>query len=182
MSVFDRVERVAQRAADAVRRRANGMIRRAFVTLVDDAQDLQHVQIAALGEGEGSVEHFQPYGIFTIPYKGSEVLLFRVGGAPEHQIAAFANKRDLRPQVDGASEGDLVIYHGDTGVLIHVQASGTVKVQATAKVLVDAPEVVLGGEVATTADGVATGLAVDPFTGATFEALGHVSSKVKAVK
>ncbi len=140
--IFDDVERVIYRVAGAVRRRANGMIRRAVIKLVNDDKLQQETQVEVFGENEGAVEHFQAYGFTSNPPVDSECLIVRVGGAPEHQIAIASAKRDSRPKV---AVGEVKIYTDDGDAIVHVKEGGEVVITCGTKVTIDAPDVSLGG-------------------------------------
>lgn len=119
MGIFSDAEEVALDAAGSAARLAEGMIRRAVISLVNDAFALAKVQVKLLDAEPEPALLFQHYGFVSNPPVGSEAIVIRVGGVPEHQIVIATSKRDSRPKVDS---GEVKIYV-ESGQLIHITTS-----------------------------------------------------------
>ena len=90
-------------------RRVRLMVGRAVLTAVDDARQMQSVQVEGLrGEILDRAERFQQYGFSSHPHPGAEALLLAVGGIRQHPIVAAIDDRRYRPT--GLEEGEVCLY------------------------------------------------------------------------
>jgi phage baseplate assembly protein V len=119
MGFFSEAEEVARDLAGQAARLAEGMIRRAVISRINDAKALAVAQLRLLDNEPEPAEVFQQYGFTSNPPVDSEAIVIRVGGVAEHQIAIATAKRDTRPKV---SAGEVKIYVED-GPLIHITSS-----------------------------------------------------------
>ncbi len=109
---------VAAQVAGGVARRLEGILRRAVVRLVDDAPLAQIAQVE--GDGIDEAEVFGIYGVASSPPPGAEVLVGRVGGAPDHPVVLASLDRRYRPKV---AQGEAVL-HDDAGGEVRVSGGG----------------------------------------------------------
>jgi len=85
------------------------MLGRAILTAIDDSTLVQALQIEALdGERHDGVEHFQTYGLTSVPPAGLEALIAFVGGLRSHGVAIAVGDRKYRMR--GLSSGEVAIY------------------------------------------------------------------------
>jgi phage baseplate assembly protein V len=148
-----------------------GLITRGLALLVDAAKKVQRLQVeGAAGELRDDVEHLEPYGLTAHPVPGAEVVVLTPGGAPDHAVVVVCG--DRRYRLKGLAQGEVALYD-DLGQKVHLTRTG-IRVQAP---LV---ELASSGASLTAANGVVTGVGVDPFTGQTYAALGAASQTVRA--
>jgi phage baseplate assembly protein V len=126
-----------------LRARVANMVARAVVQLVNDESKLQLVQLGVLeGETREALERFQEYGFTSAPHPGAEAVVLFVGGRRDHGLVVAVDdrryrKKDLEP-------GESAIY-SDEGDHVVLKRGRIVEVKAGTKLLVDAPELELGG-------------------------------------
>lgn len=135
-----------------VRRLGNrlaNMVARAVVKNVDDGTKMQLVQLGILaGELRDKVEHFQPYGLTSVPFTGAEAVVVFPSGSREHGLAVVID--DRRYRLTALDEGEVALYD-DQGQKVHLTRDG-IEIATEQKVTVQAPhvyvdsaDVVLGG-------------------------------------
>lgn len=95
---------------------AASLLRRAVISLIDDVKALAVAQVKLLDDEPEDAELMQQYGFTSNPPVGSEAIVIRIGGVPEHQIVISTAQRGKRPKV---AEGEVKIYVAD-GPLIHI--------------------------------------------------------------
>ena len=118
-------------------------ISRAIITRVDDSSGVQSVQAEALaGEAMDGVERFQNYGLTSVPHPEAEAVMLCVGGLRSHAIVVAVE--DRRYRLTGLSAGEVAL-HDDQGQVIRLARDG-IAVTSPFKIVVDAPEIHLGGE------------------------------------
>lgn len=120
---------LSERMLRPIRNRIDNMIMRAVVSLINDktkAQTLQ-VQIISDDDVKDDVEHFQSYGITFRPPRGSEALVFSVGGRHDHLVALGAMDRTVRPT--NVSDGEGGLYNA-TGFKVFLAADNVVHLAA----------------------------------------------------
>ena len=120
MSLFSEAEELARDFAGSAARLAEGMIRRAVISRINDAKALAEAQLRLLDDEPEPAELMQQYGFTSHPPVDSEAIVIRVGAVPEHQVVIATSKRDSRPKVTTA--GDVKIYV-ENGPLIHITAT-----------------------------------------------------------
>lgn len=93
--------------------RQRNMIARAQVLLVDDSQQLQSLQVA-VPETVPDGEHYQPYGVSSVPLAGAEGVALFPSGDRGHPLIVVASDRRYRPT--GGQPGEVTLYtdEGDT--------------------------------------------------------------------
>lgn len=95
---------------------ANTVVR-GVVKLVNDSETMQRLQVLAnleeVIEGVGGVEHFQPYGFFSVPFVGSEAVVIFPNGDRAHPIAVVVADRRYRPKNGQPGEAGLRTDEGD---------------------------------------------------------------------
>lgn len=146
-----------------IRRRLQVMVNRAVLKLVDDAGNLQALQIAILAdELADDVERVQEYGFTSVPHPGAEGVALAVGGLRDHTIVIATD--DRRYRLKGLAGGEVALYddQGQT-VIIH---RDRVEI-TTPKAVIDATETHITGTLQV--DGAAT-------FGSTIDAAGQIDS------
>lgn len=134
---------IIQRALRPLATRIANLVARAVVSLVDDDERMQVLQLGVLsGETRGDVERVQNYGFTSVPLEGSEAVVLFVGGRRDHGLAVAVD--DRRHRLTGLEPGEVAIYT-DEGDRVVIERGGTVRVTASTKVVVDAPLVELAG-------------------------------------
>ena len=142
-------------------RRIMMLIGRGRITGVDDSGAVQKVQVNR-GPASDSIRDRAPlaglFGLTSNPPVGSDVIVLSVGGDFSNCVAIATNHQGLRPK--GLSAGDVWIYDGvgqtvklnAAGVTVTDQwgntvamAEGQMTLTHSAKVIVNAPAVELGG-------------------------------------
>ncbi len=151
------------------------------ITLVDDDEDLQRVQVTEGAVGDGfadrvtdNVPRVLEFGFASVPPVDSEVLLLRRNGDRAKSIAIGTNHRPSRPKRLKAGDAGIYDIRGATvmltadGLVIDcaglpaiVKNATTITLKATEKIVLDAPAVEatgtisVAGEATVRADGTA---------------------------
>lgn len=128
----------------ALQHRVNNMLQRGVVDTVDDALKLQYMNVKLRGGEEPTqVERFQEYGFTSVPRSGAtEVLVLNVGGNRDHPIIIKSDDRTFR--LKGQKPGEVAIYD-DLGQSV-VLGRDNITMKSPTKVVVDCPDVNLGGD------------------------------------
>lgn len=125
-----------------LQRRVMNALARAVIEQVNDGTKMQVLQLSLMAdEVKGGVERYQDYGFTSVPLKGAEALAAFIGGNRDHGIVICV--ADRRYRLKGLEAGEVAIYD-DTGqkVVLHRD-----HIRVTAgKVVVDAPDIRLGGD------------------------------------
>lgn len=104
--------------------RVRGMIRRSVIGLVNDAMKLQSVQVTLMaGQTPDDVEHFQHYGLTSVPHKGAEGIGLGIGGSTGHTVVICVD--DRRYRLTGLQAGEVALYD-DLGHKVHLTRAGIV--------------------------------------------------------
>lgn len=104
--------------------RVRGMISRAVVGLVNDGAKLQSVQVTLLADQvPDDAEHFQHYGLTSVPHAGAEGIALAVGGSTGHTVVV--NVDDRRFRLKGLKGGEVALYD-DLGHKVHLTRNGMV--------------------------------------------------------
>jgi phage baseplate assembly protein V len=146
-------------AIKALGRRVQMMVARGVIGAVNDRLKLQGVQIELLdGEVQDDAERFQNYGFSSVPHAGAEAVAVFAGGLRSHALVIAVD--DRRYRLTGLSDGEVAVFD-DQGQVVHLKRDQLL-LKSPFKVVVDAPEVHLGGEgglaVARKSDAVAGGV------------------------
>lgn len=117
--------------------RVANSVARSVVRLVNDSTKMQLVQLGVLlgedVEGAKGAEHFQPYGLASVPLSGAEGVVLFPNGDRSHPLVVTISDRRSRPT--GGDPGDVTLYNA-AGAKVRMLASGDIEVQPA-----------LGGEV-----------------------------------
>jgi phage gp45-like len=133
-------------------------IGRAVLRAVDDAGDLQRLQLSLLSEEtRDEVERLQSYGFTAVPIPGAEAIVVSVGGNRDNPVAIAVDDRRFRPT--GLLPGEVCVYSRRSDQRITLKADGTILVQAP-KLRIEAPEVEIDGAVSVTGDVTAGGVSL----------------------
>lgn len=108
--------------------RVANSIARGVVQLVDDSTKLQLVQLGILAEETVDAgEHFQPYGLSSVPLPGAEHVTLFPGGDRAHPIVIVVSDRRYRPT--GGDPG-LVALYNHVGARVLLLPDGTVEIRS----------------------------------------------------
>jgi phage baseplate assembly protein V len=104
--------------------RVRGMITRAVTGTANDAPRMQTIQLALFAEQDADdIEHFQPYGITSVPHAGAEGIALAIGGSTGHTVVV--NVDDRRYRLKGLEAGEVALYD-DLGHTVHLTRAGIV--------------------------------------------------------
>jgi len=102
-------------------------VSRAVLTVVDDAGNMQRVQVSLLeDEVIDGVERFQDYGFTSVPDVGAEATVVFVGADRSHPIVVVADDRRVRKK--GLKPGEVAVYHKN-GDFIHLKNGNEIEVK-----------------------------------------------------
>lgn len=128
---------------NAIADRVRLMLGRANVGLVNDASQLQELQVEMLAdELQDGVERFQQYGFTSHPHPGAEAISAAMGGLRSHVVILSVD--DRRYRLTGLQQGEVAL-HDDLGNVVLLGRDGIV-VTGAAKVSVAAPQIEATGE------------------------------------
>ncbi len=132
------------RMSAALRNRVQMMVTRAIVQLVDDAAGIQAIQLSATADEliEGA-ERFQDYGFTSVPLAGAEAAVVFPGGLRSHGLVVAVG--DRRYRLKGLKAGEVAVYD-DQGQYLLLGRDG-VRLVSAIKVEIEAPVIVLDGDV-----------------------------------
>ncbi len=97
------------RLMDRLRKRLSFMVRRAVISLVNDDNAVQVLQLKFFeGECRNGIERLQEYGFSSVPPVEGQVLAACVDGECGHYVVIASDDRRYRPRKKGP--GDVIIY------------------------------------------------------------------------
>lgn len=103
-----------RRILQPLRMRVQNSIARAVVQLVDDGKKLQEMQIGVLkGQDIPDAEHFQQYGLTSVPLEGAEAVVLFPNGDQGLPYVVATDDRRYRPTGNVAGEVFLYTDEGD---------------------------------------------------------------------
>lgn len=114
------------RDGDGARRAYTGVFRGTFIA-ADDGKKMQSVTVRGrFGEEISDVEHWQPYGVHSVPLppkdgSQAEALIANLGGSSDHPVVIAVADRRHRPT--GAEPGETLLYD-DQGQQIKIGRNG----------------------------------------------------------
>jgi phage baseplate assembly protein V len=191
MGLLSEAEEIARDAAGSALRLAEGMIRRAVISRLDDAKSLAQALVRLLDDEPEPAEVWQEYGFTSRPPEGAEAIVLRVGGVPEHQIVVRTALRGSRPKLN--AEGDVKIWHLKGQVITVEDNQITLKINratgaaidlgggATKSVNYEGNSVEQGAAMKVWMDAVTAAIPVTPLAGTVIGATGAGSSVVKTL-
>lgn len=104
--------------------RVRGMVSRAVVSLVNDSFKMQALQVTLQADQTpDDAEHFQSYGLTSVPFQGAEGIALAVGGSSGHIAVICVD--DRRYRVKGLANGEVCIYD-DLDQRVHLTRAGIV--------------------------------------------------------
>ncbi|HWH86362.1 MAG TPA: phage baseplate assembly protein V [Pseudomonas sp.] len=141
------------------------MLARSVVSLVDDTSKMQTLQMKVYAEDlGGGVEHWQGYGMTSVPHPGAEGLLACIGGHREHSVVIAC--ADRRYRLTGLASGEVALYT-DEGDRIHFKRgriidinTGTLNINASVAVNIDTPTINQSGAITAQGDVVGAGVSL----------------------
>jgi phage baseplate assembly protein V len=121
-----------RRVLGPIERRVRTMLMRGTLLRVDDAQDLQQMQVSRLeGETLEECERVGQYGFSSHPVRGSEVMIAQVGSNSDHHVIVGVDDRS-RPRL---TAGQAVVYDA-SGTKIVLDAGGNVMIHCAGSVTI----------------------------------------------
>lgn len=128
-----------------LRSRIANMVARAVLNTVNDATQVQAVNVTLLAqETRDAIERFQNYGFTSVPLAGAEAVAIFVDGRREHGFVIAID--DRRYRMKNLVAGEVAIYT-DQGDSVVIKRGGTINVTASTKVHVSSPLVEMTGDV-----------------------------------
>jgi hypothetical protein len=131
--------------------------------------------IEGLIDDDGSAESdeaevFPGIGFYARPKAtdATEVILLKVGGASGHGVIVATRNQDGIKRIGAFGADETIVFNSTTA--IKIGADGSIQIGA------------IGGPFVPLDNGVVLASGIDPFTGATYGALGSASTKVMAEK
>lgn len=154
--------------------RVRGMVSRAVVSLVNDAFKMQALQVTLqAGQSPDDAEHFQTYGLTSVPFAGAEGIALAVGGSAGHIAVICVD--DRRYRVKSLQKGEVCLYD-DQGQRVHLTRTGIIIKGAGKPItLTDTPMVRMESSLQVTGSIVAGG----NVTGAAISLQGHTHSGIQ---
>lgn len=120
------------RALLPVTTRVANMVSRGVVRRVDDAKQVQELQVELLAdETRDGVERLQPYGLTSVPEADAECVVIFVGGRRDHGFAVAVDDRRYRVKVE---KGEVALYD-KTGSKLVLKKTGDIEVTPSSGVL-----------------------------------------------
>lgn len=148
------------------------MVGRAVVSLVNDALQMQGVQVQPLANNVREAERFQNYGLTSVPHVGAEALVLSVGGSSDHCVVICVD--DRRYRLVGLADGEVALYD-DLGQRVHLTRAGMViqgaglpiTITDAPRVDMDVPLVTFSGDATVTGDLTAKTVTAETVSGTT---------------
>lgn len=104
--------------------RMRSSVARAVVALVDDGRLLQSLQVRLRADVvRDRAEHFQHYGLTSVPHSGAEGVALSVGASSDHTVVVCVDDRRFR--LKGLETGEVALYD-DLGHIVHLTREGIV--------------------------------------------------------
>lgn len=104
--------------------RMRSSVARAVVALVDDGRLLQSLQVRLRADVvRDRAEHFQHYGLTSVPHAGAEGVALSVGASSDHTVVVCVDDRRFR--LKGLETGEVALYD-DLGHTVHLTREGIV--------------------------------------------------------
>ena len=149
-----------------LQRRVQAMIQRGTVSSVDDAMKMQLLGLDMhAGFAPTNVEHWHPYGTTHVPQAGAEVIALALGGNQDHLVVIAT--ADRRYRLKGLAAGE-VAFHDDQEQKVHFQRGGLlvesskpVTIKSSGTVTIEAPTVVINGNIQHTGNMATSGVHTD---------------------
>ncbi len=133
-----------------LRRRIATLLARGVVMLVDDSGGRQRLQLKIMaGEVVRDVEHFQPFGFFSVPMPpdangAPEPVIGHIGGSKSHAVVLVVSDRRYRQKDEAPGTAGIV---SSGGALVRCLPDGSIEIKAALGVTIDAPSVTFTGDV-----------------------------------
>lgn len=125
-ATFDQLQHMLR----PISNRIGNTVARGVVQLVNDGKQLQLVQLGVLDgetvEGAGGAEHYQPYGLSSVPLEGAESVIVFPNGDRGHPLVVVISDRRSRPT--GGEPGDVTLYNA-AGAMVRMLATGDIELQ-----------------------------------------------------
>ena len=145
-----------------VKRRLALAAGRAIINLVNDAGDIQLVQVDRQDdEVADDMERFAEYGFVSNPPPGAEAIVVSLGGVRSHGVAIACGHRLYRLKALARGE---VALHDDLGSVVHLTRDGplirsplAIRIESDDAINVNAPHLNFTGDMLLDGDLVVTG-------------------------
>ena len=138
-----------------LQRRISNMIARGVVSKVDDAQDVQGMQLDLLtDETRDGIERFQNYGFTSKPMEGAEAVVVFVDGRRDNGLVIAVD--DRRYRVVSLEDGEVAIYDS-TGSVVKLKANGDISLTPSSGTVAVTGDITVSGTLTATTDVVGGG-------------------------
>lgn len=135
------------------------------------------LMVSLLADDPPQVHHLMPYGFASTPPEGADALVFQPSGNADHLVAIVAGRG---PDLDA---GETAVWNAFGWAVKLLESEIRVdKDGGEPRIKITSSLIHLGDGSLVDLDGVLTGRAIDPFTGATHFVLGNASAYVRAKK
>ena len=120
--------------------RVRGSIGRGIVKLISESGGIQRVQVETANGIESDLEHPQEYGFASRPKAGAKATVVRLRGEAGAALVILVDDERYRIALQ---DGEVAI-HDWQGNKFHVKQNGMLEINASTKVTVIAPEILIG--------------------------------------
>lgn len=131
MITVDAIRQMIAARADAVLRRVRSTVRRAVLTALDNSGGMAAGSFSITDDETDTadqVELINSPGVSYRPAAGGEAILLAVGGNAENYVA-LPFVRGQRLAGEDIDDGEVALYVGNAGQVVHLKADGSVLVR-----------------------------------------------------
>ena len=141
---MDNIIEIVNKIIKPLKIRVVNLARLGKITLVKDAKT-QSMQVLTLNnEVVENAKYVETFGFTSKPLIGSEAIIINICGNPANPVILKIGNRELR--FKSLKAGEVAVYDA-FGDRIHLKSDGIIEINAQNKAVVNAPKVVLGGDV-----------------------------------
>lgn len=112
------------RAIQPLKQRVLLMIGRALIKAVNDAAEIQELQVKSFTDGD-RVQRFQEFGFTSNPPDGTEAIMVALGGNQDNPVIIATEHRSFRKK--NLAQGESAIYNKD-GSYILLKSGGKIQI------------------------------------------------------
>lgn len=124
------IRQMIENVAGPLRARLRGVVRRAVLASLDNATGMAAGSFTGSDDDvDDGVEVLNPIGVSSRPPKGTEAVLFAVGGNPANRVA-LCFVRGQRLTGEDLDEGEVALHIGVAGQVVRLLLDGSVEVRA----------------------------------------------------
>lgn len=125
------VRQMIENAVGPLRARCRNLVRRAVLDVIDNGPGMATASLAITDDDDvaDGVELLNPIGISSRPGQGAEAIVLAIGANASNRVA-IPIARGKRLTGDDIDEGEVALYIGAAGQVVHLKADGSVVVRA----------------------------------------------------